>query len=133
MTLDPSRLSTIALTGECSAEEAGELASMVLRMLQPRARTGDRATSHTAADSVLRMTDKRQAVLRCFQVYGPQTDEGLVSNYTVWVPCSGHPEQSESGLRTRRAELVRMGLLRDSGRTATLASGRQGTVWEVVA
>jgi hypothetical protein len=44
-----------------------------------------------------------------------------------------YPRQSESGLRTRRRELVDMGLVVDTGRTETLPSGRKAIVWGVPA
>jgi hypothetical protein len=42
------------------------------------------------------------------------------------------PKASTSGLRTRRAELVKMGLIKDSGKRARLRSGRYSIVWEAV-
>ena len=38
-------------------------------------------------------------------------------------------DQSDSGLRTRRNELVRMGLLADTGQTRPIRSGRQAILW----
>lgn len=38
---------------------------------------------------------------------------------------------SQSGLRTRVSELVRGGVVRDSGRTRTMTTGRQAIVWEL--
>jgi len=42
------------------------------------------------------------------------------------------PKASQSGLRSRRAELVKIGLVRDSGKRAQLRSGRYAIVWEAV-
>ncbi len=42
------------------------------------------------------------------------------------------PDQSASGIRTRRNELVELGVIRDSGKREKLRSGRYGVVWEVV-
>ncbi len=96
-----------------------------------RARTTDPATSHQAAASVSRraMTRGRAAVLTVFRTLGPMTDEALLGVYDT---KNIEPHQSESGLRTRRSELVKMGLLRDSGRVQANRNGRMCTVWEMV-
>ena len=52
------------------------------------------------------------------------THEDLVRAYGC-----GPPMQSASGLRTRTKELVDIGLIRQSGRTVRLPSGRRGIVW----
>ena len=94
---------------------------------KPVARTGDPDTSHAAAKSVRNLTNKQEAVLTLFQGYGPMTDETMRVKYLA----SGHRgPQSESGLRTRRSELVRKGLVKDSGERVKLASGRMAIVWE---
>ncbi len=98
------------------------------------ARTSDPVTSHEAAATLtpekLRMS--QAAVLRLFNV-GPMHDVALVDKYAIarvrypeW-----YPQQSESGLRTRRKELVRKGLLVDSGERARLVSGRNAIIWRL--
>jgi len=41
------------------------------------------------------------------------------------------PDLTDSSIRTRRAELVTLGRLRDSGRTTTTQRGGETTVWEL--
>jgi hypothetical protein len=41
------------------------------------------------------------------------------------------PRQSESGIRTRRKELVERGLVEDTGRRDILVSGRKSIIWKV--
>jgi hypothetical protein len=96
--------------------------------VNPSARTLDPDTSHQAAATVTALNDKQQAVLDVFHTYGPLTDEDLENAYDV----TGGPQQSESGLRTRRHELVEQGLIRDSGRREPSSAGRQSIVWEPV-
>lgn len=45
-----------------------------------------------------------------------------------WVD-DAPPKTSQSGLRTRVSELVRGGVVEDSGRTRTMSTGRQAIVW----
>lgn len=87
------------------------------------ARTTDPSTSHAAAASV-NLTRSRQIVLTTLG-YGPMTDDDL-----VWL-CRNEPI-SPSRARTARKELVDLGLVRSTGRTERLRSGRHATVWEVV-
>ena len=86
----------------------------------------DPETSHGAADSVTDLTEKQEAVFRVLEIHGPGSDASL----SYWYTLHGVPRQSESGLRTRRAELVRKGLVRDTGETEVLPSGRRAIIWE---
>lgn len=129
------------------------------------ARHDDPATSKAAAASVTDLTDKQRAVLEvikgCLGVdgytligygFGIHAPDGVTDGEMMKVYLdvregrvriakdSGSyvaaPAQSESGLRTRRAELVDRGLVKDTGRTrkTRLASGalsKAMTVWTV--
>ena len=89
------------------------------------ARTTDPATSWDAARSIepeaLRASQAQ--VLDILRQHGPMTDKGIYRYID--------DEQSVSGARTRRSELVDAGLVRDSGARALTATGRKTIVWEV--
>ena len=89
------------------------------------ARRSDPSTSHAAAALVNRPESQR-VVLDLLTVRGPMTDEEL-ANTTYAIRTMISP----SRLRTARCELQRAGLVRDTGRVATLRSGRSGVVWAV--
>ena len=101
-------------------------------LLEPyrRTRKGDPETSLAAAASVTRITEKQQEVLRLLKMFGPLNDEQISEEHSVEVACGYMASQSESGLRTRRSELVRRGLVRWSGEHQKLKSGRMARVWE---
>lgn len=96
--------------------------------MDPRtlARTTDPDTSHQAAASLTDVRESQRAVHRLLRVYGPTTDETLMrlANMTGL-------HISPSGLRTRRHELVALGLVHDTGVRVPLASGRMGICWGV--
>lgn len=108
----------------------------VLRPAVERTRTTDPETSLAAAASIsehnLRVS--QQAVLRYLRGRGPVTDVGLVDGYEAASAANParFPRQSVSGLRTRRAELVAAGLVKDTGRREALPSNRLAIVWEAV-
>jgi hypothetical protein len=62
------------------------------------------------------------------------TDEELLYEYEIrsFTQRDIYPQQSESGLRTRRNELVEAGLVRWSGQYKKMNSGRRGRMWEAV-
>jgi len=95
-------------------------------LLEAKTRATAAKTSQKAAASVQRMTRKRQDVMATFRRFGALTDEQLVSVYSSMDDVT---DQSDSGLRTRRNELVRMGLLADTGQTRPIRSGRQAILW----
>ena len=94
---------------------------------QAHARTSDPWTSRAAAASLAsdKIRGAQSAVLRFLRRNGPMEDERLVKIY------NGDPPQSPSGLRTRRAELVKKGLIADSGKRIVTKSGRKAIVWQV--
>lgn len=71
-------------------------------------------------------------VLGLLRALGPVTDEELADAYVAaWALGGGVPTISPSGLRTRRAELVRLGKVRatrERRRTAT----RAAVVWSAL-
>jgi hypothetical protein len=94
------------------------------------ARLTDPETSHAAAASIDRLTDRQGAVLRVFKRNRfAMTDVSLCSMYDVAARKGLVPAQSVSGIRTRRAELVDRGLIVDTGNRVRLASGRKAIVW----
>ena len=99
------------------------------------ARSTDPVTSHEAAASLESdaIRASQQAVYECFRHYGPMYDEEFIQKYGWAARTHGWPEQSPSGLRTRRSELVtRHRKLEDSGRRV-LPPGktRRTIVWQL--
>lgn len=92
------------------------------------ARTTDPQTSHDAAKTV-RVTEGQMAVYSEFRMYGPMTDEQLIRALSVRAESCPDARLSDSGARSRRSELVRLGMLKDSGRRGVTASGRQTIIW----
>jgi hypothetical protein len=89
-----------------------------------RARNTDPMTSHLAAESVRDVTKTQEYVLRALR--RARTDVELVEAYQNMKTA---PRASESGIRSRRAELVRRGLVLDTGKRVRLSSGRYAIVW----
>lgn len=90
------------------------------------ARITDPETSHAAASSVTNVRQVQRFILAALSG-GSMTDEQVAR----WFDAMDITV-SDSGLRTRRAELVRMGLVVDTGQRERLASGRRGIVWGLV-
>lgn len=102
----------------------------------PRATHPD--TSRKAMDSVNR--DNAWAIHQWIIEQLEDFPEGLtheqlwerhVTGHPDWFPSGidPPPRSSQSGLRTRVSELVRGGVVQDSGRTSTMTTGRQAIVW----
>lgn len=94
------------------------------------ARAADPATSRAAAASVRDIPGSQQHILRLFHLYGPMTDQELLARHRQWEREHGGPRMSDSGVRTRRSELVVLGKVRDTGRRERLVTGRKAIVWE---
>ena len=92
----------------------------------PRARHTDRETSHAAAASIKQdsITEMKSRIL--LGLKSPRTDEELVRFFEEW-----NWEGSPSGIRSRRNELEKAGLVRAVGQSKT-ASGRRCNVFQVV-
>jgi hypothetical protein len=100
-----------------------------------RARDTDPVTSHEAAESVSQasMTRTRERILLILQTRRSLSDLGIWDAWQrKWWQEAGQSQISPSGLRTRRSELVRLGLIRDSGQYEILPSGRRAILWELV-
>ena len=94
-------------------------------------RKTDPDTSRDAALSVteetVTMTQKR--ILEKLQV--AMTDYELVDLFNLDREYGNANFVSDSGIRSRRAELVARGLVVDSGLRSKLPSGRFGIMWKV--
>lgn len=88
------------------------------------------AESVAAYRSVGDLTTRQRAVAVVVQAYGPLTDAAIAEWYArLRARGSDLPEQSASGLRTRRAELAKRGLVIDTGKRLTLPTGRSAALW----
>ena len=93
----------------------------------PHARTLDPSTSHQAAASVGNLTDTKRAILILLQT--AMTDNEMIQRYQANAHAGFVPMASESGIRSRRAELVADGFVEDSGAREKLPSGRNAILW----
>lgn len=91
---------------------------------RPKRRTSDPETSVSPEPETLR--DNQRAVYTVFQnTPHPLSDHDVSVIYRVWRDGGYEmPQQSPSGLRTRRRELQRLGLLRVVDRSGTSPTGR---------
>jgi hypothetical protein len=102
--------------------------------LHAYARRADPETSHQAAASVQHTRWSQQCVLYLLRAQRePVTDERIVELYEeARDRFQVFPQQSPSGIRTRRSELVRQGLVEYTGIRVPLASGRNARTWAAV-
>ena len=110
-----------------TSDEVQAMAGWIHQQLEARARSTDPDTSHEAARSIGEMTGKRQAVLDIIRAIRRGTDEDIVDAYHATTA----PQQSASGIRTRRAELTLLGLVVDTGERKVRSSGRGAIVWGI--
>jgi hypothetical protein len=97
-------------------------------MTQAHARTSDTHTSHEAAASVVNITLTQTYILGILAT--PMTDEHLVNTYKDLARIDPlQPWASESGIRSRRAELAALGLVEIVGHEYTRAN-RKAHVWQ---
>ena len=89
----------------------------------PAARNSDPHTSHEAAASVRGLRETQHMVLSVLAA-GPATDEEIAERL-----ASMGAVVSPSGARTRRSELVRAGLVVDTGERLLTRSRRRTIVW----
>ena len=97
------------------------------------ARRTDRSTSHAAARSVRNQTATHARLVEVMERYGPATDEEIAAYYGNLAQLFDWPPVSPSGLRSRRAELVDLGTIVDTGEKGRTTSGRSCTIWELAA
>jgi hypothetical protein len=89
----------------------------------PHARTSDPETSHEAAESVTNITPLKHEILQ--RLMTPMTDVDLIEV----IRTHSRLVVTESGVRSRRSELVQAGLVKDTGARIKLATGRNAIVW----
>lgn len=98
--------------------------------MSARARHTDPDTSHAAAASV-NLTRNQQSLMMVFRIVGePMLDEEMIAAYEHWSKPMGLPQQSESGLRSRRSELEKTGKLVADGKKK-MSTGRMGRTFKV--
>ena len=95
----------------------------------PVARSTDPVTSHDAAAGLAGISDRQALVLEVLRTCGPLTDQELARIYAGRVNSHGYIGQSDSGLRTRRRELVDAGFVYDTGTKRPTVGGDQAIVW----
>jgi hypothetical protein len=94
------------------------------------ARTLDPSTSHAAAKSVIDGRPTMKIIMDILR-HGDASDEVIAYVYTGLVDAGRAPQASPSGLRSRRAELVDLGMVEDSGQRTLLMTNRRAIVWRL--
>lgn len=101
-----------------------------------RARRSDPETSHEAArQATEKLRASQEAVLRVFRIHRMMSDEQLLAAYSLYSSqIPEFPQQSPSGLRTRRHELVLLGKIVYTGQRDQKAEGKvKPRIWRLAA
>lgn len=95
-------------------------------------RTDDPGTSHAAAATVGDLRASQSALYDVLKA-APRglTDEELIVAYALASATDTLPRQSDSGIRTRRSELVDSGIVMDGGERRVTEAGRLSIVWKI--
>lgn len=92
----------------------------------PYARRSDPETSHEAASTVKDVSLVKSLILGLLASYGELSDEQILTRYKA---VEGLPKATEQSLRSRRAELVKAGLVEHNGNFAITSNGRRTRLW----
>lgn len=98
----------------------------------PVARATDPGTSWAAAGSVRNQTQVHRFLISLLRQFGPMTDEEIAHRWKHQQVEWDLPLTSDSGLRTRRKELVDMGVAEATGEERRTKSNRKTKVWRLV-
>ena len=71
----------------------------------------------------------KERILILFERHQSMTDEQLIAHYNRAIHHEGWPIATESGIRSRRKELVVEGKILDSMTTGLTASNRSTIIW----
>ncbi|WP_454168133.1 hypothetical protein [Microbacterium lacticum] len=86
--------------------------------------------SGEAEPSAERITEVQVVVLDILRTAGPVTDDALIALYESRAEhYPGVPKASPQSVRSRRAELVRKGLIRATDLAGVSRYGNRATVW----
>jgi len=97
------------------------------------ARSTDPQTSALAAESSTELLQtKTQLAIMAILEHGEATDIEIIRIYKDLVEFGDAPQASDSGIRSRRSELVRSGQVMDSGARRRTPAGRLSIVWKLV-
>jgi hypothetical protein len=97
------------------------------------ARLTDPITSVEAAESnTIEHTSKTQLAIMAILAYESMTDTEIINAYRDLEDFGDVPRASESGIRSRRADLVEKGLVEPTGEYRLSSSGRRCNVWRLV-
>jgi len=98
------------------------------RVKSPVRRSDPETSREAARVASARTTATQRAVLAVLRAHGPLTDEQIWHDVNaVWAPFS-----SPSGCRTRRKELVNLGLVRAvPGKFGRTAAGNKCQIWQI--
>lgn len=94
-----------------------------------QARSTDPQTSHDAAASVNNISKVQKAIMSLLQA-SPMCDEKLIGQYRIWQQTDDRfPAASDQSIRSRRAELVTMGILEAAPQKEQMTTGGWANVW----
>ena len=96
-----------------------------------RARATDPATSHEAAARTRDLSGTKQGILY-FLGRRPMIDEELEAAYLAGWERFGFPLATRQSIRSRRNELVKLGLVEAAGELGMTSNGGNSMVWRVV-
>ena len=97
--------------------------------MSTQARSTDPQTSHDAAEKVKHRSKVQSVIYNILWTGGAMTDPQIAEHYYGRVADGSAPNHSESGLRTRRKELVDAGVIKATGEKDKLDTGRYANLW----